>query len=331
MIRIIWGGKMFTSYFLAFLLAHLASDFVFQNDSLVDMKEEPKTLILGLMIHIAIVFSMNLIVFRLFFGKWFLGIILAVCAAHFIIDLAKSKYSIRHRIDRAARVSRNTSKEEKRRVTEKVTINQKETFNASNRKTKTKTKTESEKITGNIMIKPSIDESNKDKEINCQGWIFLVDQIFHIVTIIIAVCYLYPPPAFNHYTQFYNSLVGGQVTIAKSLDIIKKEILLGIFFCLAISVTNVIIKVVLEGLKKDMGSTVKSGRYIGGIERLLTIFAITAGAWAAIAVIYGSKTAIRFTQVKENPEFAEYYILGTSLSALSGVLIGIAVKATFGL
>lgn len=319
---------MFTCYFLAFLLAHLASDFVFQNDSLIDMKEEVRTILVsGLLIHIIIVFSTNLIVFRLFFGKWFLGIILAVSAAHFVIDLAKSRYNIRHRIDREARASRNISKEEKTRVTEKVTINQKETFEVANRITKT----ESEKITENIIIKLHNDESNNDKESNCRGWIFLVDQIIHIATVFIAAWYLCPPPALDQYTQFYNLLVGGQVTIAKSLDVIKKEILIGIFFCLAISVSNVIIKVLLEGLKKDIGSTVKSGRYIGGVERLLTIFAIIAGAWAGIAVIYGSKTAIRFTQVKENPEFAEYYILGTSLSALSGVLIGIAIKATFGL
>lgn len=71
---------------------------------------------------------------------------------------------------------------------------------------------------------------------------------------------------------------------------------------------------------------IKIGRYIGGAERLLTAAGVIAGAYEAIAALYAAKAAIRFKQAQSDPEFAEYFILGTSMSALFGILTGLALK-----
>lgn len=156
---------------------------------------------------------------------------------------------------------------------------------------------------------------------------FFVDQAIHLVSILIAANILHSFE-FGHYLNFYHQFVSGTVTLSNSLTAIKKELLVLIYLCLATSVSNIVIKTLVGGLKKDLGSDSKPGRYIGGVERILTIAIILAGAWQALAVLYGSKTAIRFEKAKEDPEFAEYYILGTSLSALFGVLIAVAAKIT---
>ena len=260
---------MFSDYFLALLLAHLAGDFVFQSDQLCKLKKEPdiKQRVLGISIHVVIIMLINITVFG-FMAKGIPWVVLLIVNFfHWLLDMAKS------------------------------------TILAS---------------TGQTETKP------KDKLTIC---LFIGDQLLHIISIFIAAHVLYSFDV-NHYLSFYDQLVNGTVTVTKSLTIMKKMLLVLIYLCLATSVSNVIVKMFLSGLRKDLGADVKTGRYIGGVERILTISIILAGAWQALTVLYGSKTAIRFDQAKDNPDFAEYYILGTTLSALLAVIIAVAAKIT---
>ena len=263
---------MFSDYFLALLLSHLAGDFVFQSDQLCKLKKEPdiKQRVLGISIHVVIMMLINITVFG-FMAKGIPWIVLfLVNFFHWLIDMAKS------------------------------------------------TILASLASTGQMEAKP------QNKLNVC---LFIADQLLHIISIFIAAHALYSFDV-NHYRSFFDQLVSGTVMVSKSLTILKKILLILIYLCLATSVSNVIVKMFLSGLRKDLGADVKTGRYIGGVERILTISIILAGAWQALTVLYGSKTAIRFDQAKDNPDFAEYYILGTTLSALLAAIIAVAVKIT---
>lgn len=265
---------MFSNYFLALLLAHLAGDFVFQNDWLCNMKVNPKKIFLGVSIHAVIILVINVFVFEIFFKEIPWIMVFFISLFHWVIDLLKSI----------------------------ITIKLEKFLNSK---------------TSSAGLK---------KEIN--RWIvplFFFDQAIHLLSIFI-VAYILNSFEFTNYANFYYQFVSGKVTLSNSLTTVKKELLILIYLCLATSVSNVVVKILLGGLKKDLGSDPKTGRYIGALERILTIAIVLAGAWQALAVLYGSKTAIRFEQTKNNPDFAEYYILGTSLSALFGVLIAVAAK-----
>lgn len=67
-----------------------------------------------------------------------------------------------------------------------------------------------------------------------------------------------------------------------------------------------------------------TGRYIGTIERVLTIFAVCFRAETALVGLYAAKTAVRYGQFSQDT-FGEYYLIGTMLSASIGVIIGIAL------
>ena len=71
-----------------------------------------------------------------------------------------------------------------------------------------------------------------------------------------------------------------------------------------------------------------TGRYIGALERILTVIAIIAGVYEAVAILFASKTAARFGQIQESQEFRDYYILGTLISVLFGILGGIFARIT---
>lgn len=175
------------------------------------------------------------------------------------------------------------------------------------------------------MLKSTLE--SKEKINNWKEILFFADQGLHFISIFIAAHVLY---SFNisHYLCFCSQVMSGSVTVSKSLTLSKKVLLVFIYLCLTTSVANVVVKLFLDRLRKDLGTDLKIGRYIGGVERILTISIILAGAWQALTVLYGSKTAIRFEQAKENSDFAEYYILGTTLSALFAVIIAGAVKIT---
>ena len=290
---------MFLSYFLALLLSHLAGDFVFQNDRLCKLKIDPdkKRRILSVSNHVAIIFLINIIVFG-FIGKGIPWIVLFLLNIfHWILDVVKSTIQSEKKICDVDSVT--TSKIAKTSVTEKTSA---KSMSTGHMESKTKT----------------------------SKWLlhlFFGDQVLHLISIFFAAHALYSFDV-SHYMSFCYQLISGTVTVARSLTLMNKELLVLIYLCLTTSVSNVVVKMFLCGLRKDLGADVKTGRYIGGVERILTICIILVGAWQALTVLYGSKTAIRFDQAKGNPDFAEYYILGTTLSALFAVIIAVAVKIT---
>lgn len=319
---------MFSDYFLALLFAHLAGDFVFQNDWLCKMKVNSEKSILGGSIHTGIILVINVGVFILFFKNVPWIVVSFLSLFHWIIDFFKSKFTMK--FSKKSNDINSVIKENvlKTSIIEKTSVIETQSYD-STLGTTSKRELDSKKITEKISNKSTSTDSDGSKE-ETNRWnvpLFFGDQAIHLVSILIAANILHRFE-FGHYVNFYHQFVSGTVTLSNSLTAIKKELLVLIYLCLATSVSNIVIKTLVGGLKKDLGSDSRPGRYIGGVERILTIAIILAGAWQALAVLYGSKTAIRFEKAKEEPEFAEYYILGTSLSALFGVLIAVAAKIT---
>jgi hypothetical protein len=84
----------------------------------------------------------------------------------------------------------------------------------------------------------------------------------------------------------------------------------------------------------DSGSTVpgieSAGRVIGWLERTLLFGLIVAGAPDAAAIVIAAKSVARFPSFAEE-RFAEYYLIGTLLSFLAALAVGVAVRSALGL
>lgn len=161
--------------------------------------------------------------------------------------------------------------------------------------------------------------------------LFIADQAIHLCTITLAVWLL--EPGLSTQFNFLAEQFLAQRTIAPLLSLPSKLFLTGSILILATSGGNVIIREILTSLNIPMSfnensqeKDVKTGRYIGGVERILTIIALVAGSYEGIVALYASKTAIRFKHASASPEFEEYYILGTLQSALLGIICGILLK-----
>jgi hypothetical protein len=65
----------------------------------------------------------------------------------------------------------------------------------------------------------------------------------------------------------------------------------------------------------------KVGEYIGIIERILIMILIVKGIPHGITFLIAIKSLTRFKQF-DNKQFAEYYLIGSLLSALFGIIVG---------
>ncbi len=71
------------------------------------------------------------------------------------------------------------------------------------------------------------------------------------------------------------------------------------------------------------------GEWIGVLERLIALTFVLVGSYAALGFAIAAKSIARFKEL-EDKQFAEYYILGTSVSLLVALFAGLAIRVLFG-
>jgi len=59
-----------------------------------------------------------------------------------------------------------------------------------------------------------------------------------------------------------------------------------------------------------------AGSLIGMFERLVILILLTQDQYGAISFVLTAKSIARYNKITENPQFSEYYLLGTLLSML---------------
>jgi hypothetical protein len=68
-----------------------------------------------------------------------------------------------------------------------------------------------------------------------------------------------------------------------------------------------------------------AGEVIGIIERILILTFVLVGSYEAVAFSVAAKSIARFNEL-DDKYFAEYYLLGTSISVGIAVLVGVIIK-----
>ncbi len=70
----------------------------------------------------------------------------------------------------------------------------------------------------------------------------------------------------------------------------------------------------------------RAGAYIGMIERLFLTSLVASDQYGAVGFVLAAKSIARHKQM-EDPEFAEYFLIGTLTSSALAVVAGMLVKA----
>lgn len=154
-------------------------------------------------------------------------------------------------------------------------------------------------------------------------YMFFLDQIFHFGVIygVVAV-YFYK----NGYVPVYLDLFTSNLLL----------IIMGLLLCM--KPANVLIRSCLSSLdlyvednetdtdkeKKDKSDLERAGRWIGTIERIMTLVFVMLQQYTAIGFIITAKSVLRYNDSKTGK--TEYVLIGTLLSFGIALLIGIGIQ-----
>lgn len=159
-------------------------------------------------------------------------------------------------------------------------------------------------------------------------YIFFLDQSLHLVTILMVFVFIILKidggyVAFsalgdrtlniflmaNIDYEFFMKLVLSFILIHKPMNIFITKFLSAFTPKIKVAPKNLEEKEILESDKN-------AGRYIGSLERTLILLFLLMNQYTAIGFILTAKSLTRYHKIVEEPDFGEYYLLGTLLSFL---------------
>ncbi|WP_170169157.1 DUF3307 domain-containing protein [Mesobacillus subterraneus] len=209
------------------------------------------------------------------------------------------------------------------------------------------------------LVKIKMVDEYTNRENFSKLWFFILDQLLHLVMIMIAIQLFYGMPLVSNFSRFIELLFeeGRQLSTGSSILFFVVILILGT------SVSGHLIRILLGSLpgqlltfegkytfknelkesgypKKRMSDQglseqysymvfnkhdMSRGKLIGYIERLLVILLTYYGSYPAIAFIVTAKSIARFKQMDDR-DWAEYFLLGTLTSMFLGIVLGILLR-----
>lgn len=168
-----------------------------------------------------------------------------------------------------------------------------------------------------------IKNHNKNKNNKCKNihnfdvWIFIIDQIIHIITIICFAVY------------FDNNILLERIWLVKRLESIINISFYDVILVVSVILLNgkpfnIFIKKVFNKFQPsddtESNSVKGAGGIIGFIERLLIALLYYNNQFAIIGLVLTAKSVARYKKITEDAKFAEYYLMGTLSSTLFSII-----------
>lgn len=146
-------------------------------------------------------------------------------------------------------------------------------------------------------------------------FIYLFDQLLHFMIILLGGTFLMLHQVEVRY-------LFGLQNIILQLQLNSELILSWILILLVVyKPSSISIRIILDHFepihkKEDDEGISNAGALIGIFERLIILLMIYVGQLTAIGFVLTAKSVARYNKISEDPQFAEYYLLGTLLSSL---------------
>lgn len=145
--------------------------------------------------------------------------------------------------------------------------------------------------------------------------IFLIDQVLHIIVLLAAGVYLMLGSVEVHSFSGINLLMS---SLGWNLENMLSWILI---LLVLVQPCSIVVKKVLGYYRPSSEEHVdegipNAGALIGVFERVFILLMLYANQFTAIGFVLTAKSIARYNKISENPQFAEYYLLGTLLSTL---------------
>lgn len=165
------------------------------------------------------------------------------------------------------------------------------------------------------------------------GWIedsattFLGDQFLHFLTVCLAAFLIIRPSSPDLTAAIRGLQLGSEKTLL--LLVVYVGVIFGGGYVVRF-LTKPLLKTDLRELGETTNELQNAGMYIGWLERFVVLTALVLQSPATVGLILTAKSIARYPELK-SVRFAEYFLIGTLLSLIIGMMGGlILLKAFYG-
>lgn len=157
-----------------------------------------------------------------------------------------------------------------------------------------------------------------------RSWmVYLLDQLIHIVTIILACTLLKKPINIIEPINILMNIFGANLntTLKWTFIILCCYKPLNVTFIKLFANYKPVREIASQETSNLPESTKKTGEIIGFLERTLIVIFLHLNQYSSIGLILTAKSIARYDMISRNKEFAEYYLIGTLSSVLFSILL----------
>jgi hypothetical protein len=157
---------------------------------------------------------------------------------------------------------------------------------------------------------------------------FVLDQAFHVLVLLVfAIWIIGDPDILETVTTYW-------LEFQFQAGLIVTAYLVGVIGCGWLN------RHLLDSLYPDptgnnehdaSAGLARAGLRIGWLERFLMLSAFLVQAWAALGLVLAAKSVFRFEDIKKGRRHAEYFLIGTLISVVEVVLVGMLLLSMLSL
>lgn len=153
--------------------------------------------------------------------------------------------------------------------------------------------------------------------------LYVCDQLTHLITILLITWLISSQIEMMQYTNLFNTLLASPIEIEAILS-----------WILAITITMQPVSTTINKILYQYQPTIAdaedvghpgAGALIGILERLIILVMLSQKQYGAIGFVLTAKSIARYNKITENPQFSEYFLLGTLLSMLLVIVTYLAI------
>ncbi|WP_278453831.1 hypothetical protein, partial [Thomasclavelia spiroformis] len=149
-------------------------------------------------------------------------------------------------------------------------------------------------------------------------YVFIIDQIIHLLILVFISYYALKSGEVYKYNAFINDVL---VIVAIPIESL---LLLVLKLLLIYKPINIFIALIMNDYKpEDKDDTIKAGRMIGTVERIIMLFFLSIKQYSSVGLVLTAKSIARYNKIAEDQKFAEYYLLGTLLSTICVLVVSL--------
>ena len=80
-----------------------------------------------------------------------------------------------------------------------------------------------------------------------------------------------------------------------------------------------------EGKEEEPKQKTNAGSVIGTLERIIIVIFFGIKEYGAIGLVLTAKSIARYDKITKEKDFADYYLLGTLISSVIGIVVALII------